>query len=136
MLGYLALTLGYLGYFDQARSRVDEGLSEARRLQHVHTLGASLLFKCWVSTIANLTHETRQHADEMFNLGNDHGFPLWTGWALSYRGQWSTMVGEASEGVRLITEAITRAAGAVISSPLLSHFSRALSSNLGSQGTA
>jgi tetratricopeptide (TPR) repeat protein len=50
MLGYLALTLAYLGYFDQARSRVDEGLSEARRLQHVHTLGFSLLFKCWVST--------------------------------------------------------------------------------------
>jgi predicted ATPase len=121
MLGYLALTLAYLGYFDQARSRVDEGLSEARRLQHVHTLGFSLLFKCWVSTIANLTNEIRQHADEMFNLGNDHGFPLWTGYALSYRGQWSTMVGQVSEGVRLITEAltITRATGAVISSPLL-----------------
>ena len=39
MLGYLALTLGLLGYFDQAMHLVDEGLSEARRLQHVYTLG-------------------------------------------------------------------------------------------------
>ena len=35
---YLALTLAYLGYIDQARSRMDEALSEARRLGHVHTL--------------------------------------------------------------------------------------------------
>ena len=136
MLGYLALTLSYLGYFDQARSRVDEGLSEARRLQHVYTLGFSLLFKCRVSTIANLTHEIRQHADEMFNLGNDHGFPMWTGWALSYRGQWSTMVGEASEGVRLITEAlaIKRAAGAVISDPVFLTFLAGAFFKLGQPG--
>jgi predicted ATPase len=124
MLGYLALTLGTLGYVDQARSRVDEGLSEARRLQHVHTLGFLLLFKCWVCLIANTTHEVREYADEMFSLGNEHGFPLWTGWALFYQGLWSTAVGQASEGVSLITQALalTRITGAVISSPLLLTF--------------
>jgi hypothetical protein len=117
MLGYLALTLGYLGYFDQATYRVDEGLAEARRLQHVYTLGFSLLFKCWVSAIVNVPDEIPRHSDEMFNLGNDHGFPLWAQFALFYRGLWSTMVGQASDGVRLITETLAqnRVAGAVVS---------------------
>ena len=37
-LAYLGLTMAYLGYIDQARSRMDKALSEARRLRHVHTL--------------------------------------------------------------------------------------------------
>ena len=38
MLGYLGITLAYLGYFDEARSKANEGLLEARRLQHAYTL--------------------------------------------------------------------------------------------------
>jgi hypothetical protein len=38
MLGYLALTLTYLGYVDQARSCIDRALSEARQLEHTFTL--------------------------------------------------------------------------------------------------
>ena len=38
MLDYLAMTLVCLGYIDQGRSRMDEALSEARRLRHAHTL--------------------------------------------------------------------------------------------------
>jgi predicted ATPase len=34
-LAALAMTLALLGYIDQARSRIDEALSEARRLRHV-----------------------------------------------------------------------------------------------------
>ena len=48
MLTYLALTLAYLGYIDQARSRMDEALSEARRLRHVHTLAHVLDFANWI----------------------------------------------------------------------------------------
>ena len=128
MLGYLAVILGYLGYFNQARSRVDEGLSEARRLHHVHTLGFALFFKCFVSSMVNLTDEVRQAADEMFELGKEHGFPLWTGWALVYRGLWSTAVGQAREGVSLMTQALAlmQVTGAVVSSPfVLTHLAEA-----------
>jgi predicted ATPase len=128
MLGYLAATLGYLGYFNQARSRVDEGLSEARGLHHVHTLGFALFFKCFVSSIAKLTDEVREAADEMFELGNEHGFPLWTGWALVYRGLWSTAVGHARDGVSLMTQAfgLMQVAGAMVSSPfVLAHLGEA-----------
>jgi hypothetical protein len=37
-LGHLALTLALLGYLDQGRARVDEALSEARRLDHPFTV--------------------------------------------------------------------------------------------------
>ena len=45
MLTYLAVTLAYLGYIDQARSRMDEALSEARRLGHAHTLAHVLAYR-------------------------------------------------------------------------------------------
>ena len=43
MLAYLAWTLALLGHIDQARSRLNEALSEARRLRHAHTLADVLL---------------------------------------------------------------------------------------------
>ena len=122
--------IGVSGYYDQAMYRVDEGLAEARRLQHVYTLGFSLLFKCWVSVIINVPDEIPRHSDEMFNLGNEHGFPLWAEYALLFRGLWSTMVGQASEGTPLITEVLARirVAGAVISFPFqITFFAEALS---------
>lgn len=39
---YLALTLTFLGYLDQARKLIKEALSEARRLEHSHTLAQVL----------------------------------------------------------------------------------------------
>ena len=44
MLAIPRLTLAYLGYIDQARSRLNEALSEARRLRHAQTLADVLIF--------------------------------------------------------------------------------------------
>jgi predicted ATPase len=63
-LGYLANTLAYLGYFDQARSRANEGLVEAGRLQHAHTLVVNLCCMCWVASLANSPQEVRLHAED------------------------------------------------------------------------
>ncbi len=51
-LTYLAVTLAYQGYIDQARSRMDEALSEARRLKHAHTLAPVLCY----GELARLAH--------------------------------------------------------------------------------
>jgi predicted ATPase len=103
---------------------VDEGLNRARQLQHVYTLGFSLLFKCWASAIIDATDEIPRHSDEMFNLGNEHGFPLWTGYALAFRGLCSTADDRASDGVQQITEGLAhlRPTGAVASYPLFLAF--------------
>ena len=86
MLGYLAATLAYLGYFDQARSRGNDCLVEARCLQHAYTLVMNLCCMCWVASIANSPHEVQPHAEEMFNLASERGFALWQGIATDWRG--------------------------------------------------
>jgi tetratricopeptide (TPR) repeat protein len=115
MLGYLATTLAYLGYFDQARSRANERMLEARRLKHAHTLEFNLLFMCWVASLANSSHDALQCAEEMIDLANEHGFPLWLASGTLYRGVSSTAIGHASDGVTLLTQAISqfRATGAM-----------------------
>ncbi len=117
MLGYSSITLAYLGYFDQARARADEGLLEARRLGHAHTLAFCLLFEGWTNSVANTM--VSHHIDEMFDLANEHGFPLWAAWATFHRGMWSTAIGQAGQGVTLMTQALEqmRVTGTVISSP-------------------
>ena len=99
MLGYLGLTLTCLGHSDQARARTDEALLEARQLQHVYSVVASLQFKCFGSHLGNLNHVIGPHAEEMFDLANEHGFPLWSALALCYRGWWSLAVGHTGTRV-------------------------------------
>jgi predicted ATPase len=65
MLTWLALALACLGYIDQARSRMDEALSEARRLRHVHTL--ALMF-CMASWLDWLTRSPMVHTEEVLTL--------------------------------------------------------------------
>ena len=119
MLGYSSSVLGYLGYFDQAQYRADEGLLEARRLRHAHTLAYALSFKMATMVIANMEREIRTYADELFDLSNESGFPFWAGIATFYRGLWSAAEGQARQGVILITQSIdqTQATGAAIFTP-------------------
>jgi predicted ATPase/class 3 adenylate cyclase len=127
-LGYLANTLAYLGYFDQAGSRANEGLVEARSLQHAHTLVGNLCCMCWVASLANSPHEVRRHAEEMFNLASEHGFAFWQAIATDWRGWASAAIGQADDGVELLTKAVSsiRAAGAVICTPMwLTHLAGA-----------
>jgi tetratricopeptide (TPR) repeat protein len=127
-MGYLANTLAYLGYFDQARSRANEGLVEARRLQHAHTLTGNLCCMCWVASLANSPVEVRRHAEEMFNLASEHGFAFWQAIATDWCGWASAAIGQADDGVGLLTKAISsiRAAGAVICTPMwLTHLADA-----------
>jgi hypothetical protein len=115
MLGYLGITLAYLGYFDEARSKANEGLLEARRLQHAYTLTFCLLFMCEVASLANLPQEVRRHAEEMFDIANEHGFPHFVGYAMTNRGV-VYCGGQASDAVILLEKGVslTNATGAVI----------------------
>jgi tetratricopeptide (TPR) repeat protein len=127
-LGYLANTLAYLGYFDQARSRANECLVEARRLQHAYTLTVNLCCMCWVASLANLPHEVRRHAEEMFNLASEHGFAFFQAIATDWLGWASAAIGRADDAVELLTKAISsiRAAGTVICTPMwLTHLAGA-----------
>jgi class 3 adenylate cyclase/tetratricopeptide (TPR) repeat protein len=117
-LTWLSLTLACLGHIDQARSRMDEALSEARRLRHAHTLTHVL---CMVNFFDWFTCSTKAHIEELLALATDHGFRYYFGLALAYRGQSLIALGRAEEGVTLVTNGLAelRAPGGIAYSPML-----------------
>ena len=114
MLASLAMTLAYLGYIDQARSRLNEALSEARRLRVASTLAEVLASALTVEGIAG-SPEYQRHAEELLALSTEHGLPVFLAWATVARGMSLTALGQGQEGLSLITRGIAglRATGAV-----------------------
>ncbi len=118
MLTFLAVTLAYLGFTDQARSRMDEALSEARRVGHSHTLVHGLNLANWIDW---LTHAPEVYLEEFLSLSAEHGFQHYLSWALAYRGRSLTMRGQAPEGLALLTQGLAelRSTGGAVNTPML-----------------
>ena len=118
MLGYLALPLACLGYIDQARSRMDEALSDARRLGHVQTLVDVLSLALALDLI---TRSPMVHLEEFLALSTEHRFRFYLGLARAFHGRSLMAVGQAQEGLTLLTQGLAelRAAGRVASTPVL-----------------
>lgn len=119
-LAQLAVTLTHLGYIDQGRMRLNEAISEARRLRHALTLPNVLYRGTWIESIIR-SAKIQQYADEGLALSTEHGFPLFLGWAIASRGWGLVTLGQAREGLALLTQGLTavRATGAVLSTPRL-----------------
>jgi tetratricopeptide (TPR) repeat protein len=93
MLAFFAVTLACLGYIDQARSRLNEALSEARRLRHASTLAEVLSAALIVDGIAG-SPEMQLHAEELLALSTEHGLPVYLAWATVSRGMSLTALGQ------------------------------------------
>jgi len=114
MLASLARSLAILGYIDQARSRLKEAMSEARRLRQPPILADVLVQASVVEWIAG-SAEAQRHAEELLALSTEHGLPAFLAWATAFRGRSLTALGQGQEGLKLLTcglEAL-RATGAV-----------------------
>ncbi len=120
LLGELAETSAYLGNLEEARLRLNEGLSEARRLGHVATLTSILVLGCRLEWMVG-SPDLMRHAEEMWTLANEHGIPLIAGWAAAFRGASLTALGQAQEGLRQLTQgmATIRAIGWLLNTPEL-----------------
>jgi class 3 adenylate cyclase/tetratricopeptide (TPR) repeat protein len=118
MLASLACTLAYLGYIDQARSRLNEALSEARQLRLAQGLAEVLAIGSTVDLITG-SPEMQRHVDELLALSTEHGFPFFLAWAKVLRGVSLTALGQGQEGLSQITRGIAgmRATGAIASMP-------------------
>jgi tetratricopeptide (TPR) repeat protein len=120
MLLYLSLTLTYLGYFDQARTRLKEALGAARELGHSYTTALAL---AWVTDVEALTRshlEVEQHAEELMTLATEHGYPFFSYVGMMFRGWSLTELTSAQEGMRLLEEGLSahRGTGAGLCVPL------------------
>jgi class 3 adenylate cyclase/tetratricopeptide (TPR) repeat protein len=118
MLTWLALTLANLGYIDQARSRIDEAVAEARRLGQVQTLAQVLCFACMFDW---LTRSPSVYPQELLTLLTEHHFPFFSAWALAHRGRSLLALGQAPEGLALLTQGLAELChiGAVTDTPEL-----------------
>jgi class 3 adenylate cyclase/tetratricopeptide (TPR) repeat protein len=119
MLMHFACTLACLGYVVQARSKIEEALSEARRLGNAHALAGVLDF---ANRLDWITRSPMVHSEDFLAVATKHDFPFYLGWALSYRGRSLIVQGQAQEGLGLLTRGLAglRATGGVagISLPL------------------
>jgi predicted ATPase len=121
MLGYLALNLTYLGYVDQGRSCINLALSEARTLGHAFTLVLVSAFACWLEWSVGSPGDVQRHAEQVMSLSSDLGFAYWLGVGTHHRGWALTALGQAQEGLTLLTRGLSmvRAAGAGITMPAI-----------------
>jgi tetratricopeptide (TPR) repeat protein len=118
MLTRLALALAHLGYIDQARSLMDEAMSEVRRSGEVYMLIIVLHFGTWLDW---LTRSPMVHVEEFLALSTERGFAQHLGWARAFRGHTLVALGQVKEGLTLLTQGLAemRAIGSVTNTPML-----------------
>jgi class 3 adenylate cyclase/tetratricopeptide (TPR) repeat protein len=118
VLTYLALTLAYLGYVDQARSQMDEALSKARRLGHAHTLAEVLVFKNYIDWI---TGSPTEYVDECVALTTEHGYQFFSSWAVAYLGRSLIHSEQVLKGLALVSQGLAEmnASGSVVNTTFL-----------------
>jgi predicted ATPase len=105
----LCKTLACLGYVDQANSRREEAITEARRRHSPFSL-AGVLGNAWFADWAMGTRsaeKTLQSADEILAIAHDQGFQFWFGVGNVLRGWSLATFGQGMEGIPLILDGLT-----------------------------
>jgi predicted ATPase len=118
MLAHLAVSLAYLGYIDQAQSRLNEALAEARRLAHAHTLAHVLAWAALISWVLR-SPELQAQTEELSALSTEHGFSLWSARAIGAQGRVLLGFGQAQEGLAVLKQGLAALddTGAVLGAP-------------------
>ncbi len=105
-LSYMAWTLWYLGYPDQALQRSQESLALAQELSHPYSLAFALDFSAWLHQFRRETVAVHQEVQAAIALSREQAFPLWLamgtpllGWALVEQGQHESGYAQLREGM-------------------------------------
>jgi predicted ATPase len=78
-----------------------------------------LSYAAWIEGATLPPHEAQRHADEAVALSTEQNFPILSAQAIVFRGWGLTALGQAQEGLALITQGLSmyRATGAVLLTP-------------------
>ena len=97
---------------------MNEALSVAR--QHAYTRSLVGLYACEAEWVAGSPQVAQPRAEEMVALSSEHGFPLFLGLGVIFRGWSLTALEQTQEGITLLAKglSIVRATGAGIQTPL------------------
>jgi predicted ATPase len=112
----LCKTLAYLGYVDQANSRREEAVAEARRRRSPFSVAgvlANAWFADWAIEGLRSAEKTLQSAEEILAIAHDQGFQFWLGVGNVMRGWSLAILGKGIEGIPLLLDglALCRATG-------------------------
>jgi hypothetical protein len=91
-LGFVAQTLWYRGYPDQALERIRHALSLAQALSHPLSLVSALGAIAFVHLFRREGQEAHVQAEALLTLAHEHGFAQWLGWGLACRAGHSSSV--------------------------------------------
>jgi predicted ATPase/class 3 adenylate cyclase len=101
---WLALTLGLLGYPEQASRHAAAGLRAARELSNPHTLAHALALACRHHSMLGETAALDQATEELAALAAEHRFPFYAAAGQIYRG-WVLSAGpDVARGIGVLRE--------------------------------
>jgi predicted ATPase len=119
---YVAVTLWWLGYPEQALQRSHEAVTLARELAHPFSLGFALFLTAWVPQFRREGQRTQERAEAAIALAAEHGFAvfgaggtIFRGWALAARyAEPGAGQGQGEEGIAQMQQGLAawRATGA------------------------
>jgi predicted ATPase/class 3 adenylate cyclase len=101
---WLALTLGLLGYPEQASRHADAGLRAARALANPHSLAHALALACRCHSVLGATAALHQATEELAALAAEHRFPFYVAAGQIYRGWVQSAGPEVARGVDVLRE--------------------------------
>ena len=117
---YLARSLHYLGFLDQARVQWDEALMGARRRAHALTLALALQIACGCDDrVQSEPALLLARAEDLQAHCAEHSLPFFAAVASVYRGLALSRLGNTDRGLTLVREGLAayRATGALVSVP-------------------
>jgi predicted ATPase len=106
LLTYLAWTLTSLGYLDQARSKREAALAEARRLSRAFTLAHALSRATQAEVIVVGPSGALLHADELVQLTERQGIDFFSAEAMALQGWCLTMLGQHEKGITELSRGV------------------------------
>jgi predicted ATPase len=114
-----AHTLWHLGYPDQARTSIEEGLGQARTLSHPFSIALALDYAAMLHQFCQDTLATQERAATAIALCTEQGFAYYRAWGTIMRGWALTMQGQDEAGITDMRQGLEalRATGAGLRLP-------------------
>jgi DNA-binding winged helix-turn-helix (wHTH) protein/predicted ATPase len=130
---FAAWTLCFLGYPDQALSRMREALALAQQLSEPHGLAHALFFSAILHRFRREVQKAREYADAAIAVSSEHGLVLYQAMATIVRGSTLTEPEHQEEAIREVRQGLARlrATGTEVLRP---HFLALLADALGNAG--
>jgi class 3 adenylate cyclase/predicted ATPase len=99
---YLGNVLACLGFAETALTRSNAAIAEARRLAHLPSLSASLVYGARFHSLIDDNEALGERANELVAIATERGFAHWGAQGSIYRGWVKVKNGDVHEGISLL----------------------------------